>query len=395
MSTPRPGRRTAAARPHRPALTAVLAVLVTALSLPALAVAPARAATGPVMTYRGASVNMANIPATTVPITTTTPVVFDRGTYFLDSVAVGSVGPVVLAGGSRSGTGTVDLTGRSGAVALVAKLYSGKYQVQTVTKWLRVVPLDVWSVPTGYPDASSTGVPDGVRLTPSTDLDVWEAGAVLDGLDVQGCLTVHAPDVTVRNSRITCDSEVLRAVSLVGAPGFVMEDSEIDGGGKAEVAIGWSGYTLRRVDVHGTADGPRLGSAVTVEDSWVHDLVRRDGVHTDAVQSTSGTGIVLRHNTLDPRQAGSGDFLNAAVQLGSETGPQELRDVLVEDNFLNGGTFSVNVSCVATFSDVVFSRNRYGHGNRYGAVIAPRGTGFPTDTWADTGLPVPVQPACT
>ncbi|WP_432534204.1 right-handed parallel beta-helix repeat-containing protein [Kineococcus arenarius] len=380
--------------PARRFLHVLAAALVALLALPAVATAPAAAATGPLMTYQGASVNMANIPATTVPIATTTSVAFDRGTYSIDGVVVGTIGGVTASGAVHTGAGAVELTGRSGTTALVAKLYRGKHQVQTVTKYLRVVPLDLWSVPAGYPDAATTGVPAGVQLVPSTDLDVWEAGAVLDGLDIQGCLTVHAPDVTVRNSRITCDSEQLRAVSLVDAPGFLMEDSEIDGRGRAEVAIGWTGYTLRRVDVHGTADGPRLGSDVTVEDSWVHDLVRRDGVHTDAVQSTSGTGIVVRHNTLDPRTAGSTDFLNAAVQLGSETGAQVLQDVLVEGNFFNGGAYSVNVSCVVNASNVVFSGNRYGHGSRYGAVIAPAGFRFPTDSWADSGLVVPVQPAC-
>ncbi|NAZ85238.1 right-handed parallel beta-helix repeat-containing protein [Kineococcus indalonis] len=376
----------------RPLVAAALLAAVAAA--PALPAPAAQAATTPVMTYQGSSVNMANVPATTVPIALTTSVKFDRGTYLLDGAAVGTLGGVTVNGTSYTGSGTVDLTGRTGSVALVAKLYSGKYQVQTVTKYLRVVPLDTTSIPAGYPDAATTGVPAGVQLTASTDLDVWEAGAVLDGLDIQGCLTVHAPDVTVRNSRITCDSEQLRAVSLVDAPGFVMEDSEIDGRGKAEVAIGWTGYTLRRVEVRGTHDGPRLGDDVTVEDSWVHDLVRADGVHTDGTQSTSGTGILVRHNTFDPRQAGSTDFLNAAVQLGTETGARLLGDVRFEDNFFNGGAYSVNVSCVANFSNVVFTRNRYGHGSRYGAVIAPAGIDFSTDTWADTRLPVPVKPAC-
>ena len=370
------------------------ALLAAVAAAPVLPAPTAQAATAPGMTYQGATVNMANIPATTVPIVLTTSVKFDRGTYSVDGVVVGALDAVTFDGTTYTGTGTADLTGRTGSVALVAKLYSGKYHVQTVTKWLRAVPLDTTSVPAGYPDAATTGVPAGVQLTPSTDLEVWEAGAVLDGLDVQGCLTVRAPDVTVRNSRITCDSEQLRAVSLVDAPGFVMEDSEIDGRGKAEVAIGWSGYTLRRVEVRGTHDGPRLGDGVTIEDSWVHDLVRADGVHTDGAQSTSGAGILVRHNTFDPRQAGSTDFLNAAVQLGSETGAQVLRDARFEDNFFNGGAYSVNVSCVANFADVVFSRNRYGHGSRYGAVIAPAGIDFSTDTWADTGLPVPVKPAC-
>lgn len=216
---------------------------------------------------------------------------------------------------------------------------------------------------------------------------------MLDGLDVQGCLTVHVPGVTVRNSRITCQDATLRAVALTDAPGFVMEDSEIVSDGSAEVAIGWSGYTLRRVEVRGTQDGPRLGDDVTITDSYVHDLVRDPAVHTDALQSTSGARILVRHNTLDPRVQGSEDFLNSAVQLGTETGAKRLESVRFEQNFFNGGSYSVNVSCAANVQDVVFADNQFGHGNRYGAATAPAGVTFTGNRWFDTQHEIAVAPA--
>ena len=378
-----------------------LARIAGAVAAAALAVggvsaaAPAQAAVSPYMTYEGTSLNSANVPAVPgVDVTTLTGVKFDRGTYFVDDVQSGTIGNVALTGNYYAGDGEIDLTGKFGSVKLVAKLYSGKYMVQSVTKYLRAVPVVTTQIPAGFPTAATTGVPAGTTLTPSTDLDVWEAGAVLDGLDVQGCLTVHAPGVVVRNSRITCRDATLRAVSLVDAPGFVMEDSEIVSDGSAEVAIGWSGYTLRRVDVHGTQDGPRLGNDVTVVDSYVHDLVRSEAVHTDGLQSTSGTNIVVRHNTVDPRRAGSDDFLNAAVQLGTETGSQRLENVLFEDNFFNGGTYSVNVKCSANVQGVVFRGNRYGHGNRYGAAVAVPAVTFTEDRWADTGNLIRPAAAC-
>jgi hypothetical protein len=374
--------------------TAVVAATTVAVG-GVSAAAPAQAVVNPYMTYEGTSLNTANVPATAgVGVTTLTGVKFDRGTYFVDDVASGTIGNVALAGNYYAGAGDIDLTGKFGSVKVVAKLYSGKYMVQSVTKYLRAVPIVTTQIPAGFPTEATTGVPAGTTLTPSTDLDVWEAGAVLDGLDVQGCLTVHAPGVVVRNSRITCHDATLRAVSLVDAPGFLMEDSEIVSDGSAEVAVGWSGYTLRRVDVHGTQDGPRLGDDVTVEDSYVHDLVRHDGVHTDAVQSTSGANVVVRHNTLDPRQAGSVDFMNSAVQLGTETGAQRLQDVLFEGNFFNGGSYSVNVKCSANVAGVVFRGNRYGHGNRYGAAVAPSAVTFEEDRWADTGNLVRPVAAC-
>jgi hypothetical protein len=389
-----PSRSTSSRRSSRLARITT-AVAAAALVAGGAAAAPAQAVINPYMTYEGVSVNTANVPAVPdVDITTLTGVKFDRGTYFVDDVQSGTIGNVVPTGGYYAGDGEIDLTGRSGSVKVVAKLYSGKYMVQSVVKYLRAVPVVTTQIPAGFPTAETTGVPDGTTLTPSTDLDVWTAGAVLDGLDVQGCLTVHVPGVVVRNSRITCLDSTLRAVSLVDAPGFVMEDSEIVSDGSAEVAVGWSGYTLRRVDVHGTQDGPRLGDNVTIADSYVHDLVRHDGVHTDGVQSTSGANVVVTHNTLDPRQAGSSDFMNSAVQLGTETGAQRLENVLFEGNFFNGGTYSVNVKCSANVRNVVFRGNRYGHGNRYGAVVAPAAVTFTEDRWVDTGNLVRPVEAC-
>ncbi|MBB2901193.1 hypothetical protein FHR75_001981 [Kineococcus radiotolerans] len=371
------------------------AALLTALGTGAGTVPAAHASSAPVMNYDGTTVNNARIPAASIGIETATGVAFDRGAYFVGTTQVGTLGPVTASGGTYRATGTVDLTGRSGSITLVAKLYKGKYLVQNVYKVLRLVPPAPLGIPAGWPNAATTGVPAGTTLTPAGDVVVTTPGTVLTGLDM-GCLTVRAADVVVRGSRVTCTDGRQLAVALTGAKGFVMEDSEIDGGdGGTENAIGWGGYTLRRVEVRGTQDGPRLGYDVTIADSWIHGLVRHDDVHTDALQSTSGERIVVRHNTLDPRTPGVDDFLNAAVQLGTETGTGRLRNAVFENNFLNGGAFSVNVKCSANIdSSVVFRNNRFGHGSRFGAVIAPGKLRLSGNTYIDNGAAVPVAPAC-
>ena len=388
--------RPAARRPRRSRTLLAAAALVAALGAGAgIGTAPAAQATAsPVMNYDGATVNNARIPAAAIAIETVTPVAFDRAVYSVGSTQVGTIASATSSAGLWRGTGTVDLTGMTGSVTLVAKLYKGKYVVQSVFKVLRLVPPTPVGIPAGWPNAATTGVPAGKVLQRTGDVVVTTPGTVLDGLDM-GCLTVRAANVVVRNSKVTCADARLQAVALQDAKGFVMEDSEIDGRGKAEVATGWSGYTLRRVEVRGTHDGPRLGDDVTIEDSWVHGLVRDPDVHTDALQSTSGERIVVRHNTLDPRTPGVGDFLNAAVQLGTETGAKKLRNAVFERNYFNGGTYSVNVSCTADVDKtVVFRDNRFGHGGKYGAVIAPTGVKLSGNVFADTGAAVPVAKAC-
>ncbi|GAA0310828.1 hypothetical protein [Kineococcus aurantiacus] len=384
-------------RGRRPRAVAVAAALLTSLvaGTTSAAVAPTARAASPVMNYAGSTVNNARIPAGPISIETATAVPFDRGVYSIGTAEVGSLGGVTASGATYRASGTVDLTGRSGSVTLVAKLYKGKYQVQTVYKVLRLVPPVPLGIPAGWPNADTTGVPAGTVLTPVGDVVVTTPGTVLDGLDM-GCLTVRAAGVVVRNSRVTCTDGRQVAVSVSGVKDFVMEDSEIDGGaGASETAIGWGGYTLRRVEVRGSQDGPRLGYDVKVLDSWIHGLVRTGGIHTDALQSTSGERILVRHNTLDPRTPGVDDFLNAAVQLGTETGTGRLRNAVFENNYFNGGTYSVNVSCDANVdTSVVFRNNRFGHGGKYGPVIAPAGVKLSGNKYVDTGAAVPVAPAC-
>ncbi len=228
-------------------------------------------------------------------------------------------------------------------------------------------------IPEGYPGPHNTGVPLGTELQESGSVTASEDGQVVENLDIDGCISVKADDVVIRNVRVRCEHKQ-RAIVVEGSrTGLVVEDSEIDGGGTAQVAIGWGNYTLRRVNVHNIVDGPRLGSGVTVEDSWIHDMVRNDDYHSDALQANGGSGIVVRHNTLVPTDTSTGDVLNAAVQLGAEADSGELTDVTIEDNYLDGGNYTINVRDDDGISEVVLRNNRFGTSARYGPVIAPEG----------------------
>ncbi|WP_166503367.1 hypothetical protein [Modestobacter italicus] len=240
--------------------------------------------------------------------------------------------------------------------------------------------------PASPPGPDDTGVPPGTVLEPSGDLDVTEDGAVVDGLDITGCVVVRADDVTIQNTRIRCaDPDTANVVQVAdGATGLLVQDTEIDGMGTADIGVGWSDYTLRRVEVHRTNDGARLGDDVLIERSWFHDMIRQGELHPDCVQATQGTGITLRGNTFDVPADGSGDLNNAAIMLGSETGKRRLEQVLVVGNWLNGGNYTVNVRQDTHFDDVVFRGNVYGPDSRYGPAQAPAGVVFDGETMSET-----------
>lgn len=171
---------------------------------------------------------------------------------------------------------------------------------------------------------------------------------------------------------------------------MLVEDSEIDGSGEVSAAVGFSGYTLRRLNIYNCIDGPRLASDTVMEDSWVHDLKRTSTSHNDTIQTTGGTNIVIRGNTLDVYNSGTDDVMNAALMMGSTTA-DTLTDVLVEGNYLNGGNYTLNIRPDTDANNIVIRGNRFGPDSRYGPVVRNGLPGVSFDdsnVWHSNGKPV-------
>ncbi|MBX9246315.1 hypothetical protein ICW40_16095, partial [Actinotalea ferrariae] len=58
-----------------------------------------------------------------------------------------------------------------------------------------------------------------------------------------------------------------------------------------------------------------------------------------------------------------------AIMLGSETGTKLSRGVLIENNFLDGGNYTINISSSITAEDVVVRDNVFGSNARYGPIL--------------------------
>jgi nitrous oxidase accessory protein NosD len=187
-------------------------------------------------------------------------------------------------------------------------------------------------------------------------MTVSTAGTVIDGKDISGNVTVNAPNVTIRNSRIHS-----RSTWLVdnNSTGLLIEDSELDGEGSNSMSIGSSNYTLRRVDITGTENGMDIGSPgnVTVEDSYIHDLTTANQAHTDGIQIGQGAAdLTIRHNTITPTSSGSG--ATSAIIMWDEGDPQNTR-VRIENNRLIGTGASRALFCPRqTTSNIYVNNNR-------------------------------------
>jgi hypothetical protein len=198
----------------------------------------------------------------------------------------------------------------------------------------------------GYPDASNTGwqptgaklTTSGVDLTADAEFQILDDGAVIDSKDIRGCVSIKANNVTIKRSRVRCDSYFPIRI-YEGFKNAVIEDTEIDGmnSGTTNAAVGFDNYTLRRANIHSLGEGPHMGGNVLIENSYVHDLASCDICHNDAVQSSGALDVVLRHNTFINDAMGK----NAVVRIATEQG--ESHNFLVENNLLAGGNFAVQV----------------------------------------------------
>lgn len=189
----------------------------------------------------------------------------------------------------------------------------------------------------GLPNESNTGVPPGTTLTPSGSMTITTAGAVISGREITGSVTVDAPNVTIRNSRIVSnDFMAIRSNST----GLVVEDSEIldgpdSGQNNCHNGIGFGGFTVRRTEISGCENAADVGeNNVVFADNYVHDLdtegpshVWGNTPHTDGIQG-NGSNVTISHNWLDPTP---GDDANAVI-----FAPGGSNNYVIEDNYIDG-----------------------------------------------------------
>ncbi len=216
------------------------------------------------------------------------------------------------------------------------------------------------------PGAGNTGVPPGTQLTSTGGMRITQANTVVDAKDISGSVVIEADNVTIRRSKIHGDAGDDYAV-YVRSGSVRVVDSEISG---AQNGIAGDSWSASRVNIHGlTDDGVKLGSNVTLEDSWIHDLTPSADSHSDGGQMQSGVrNLVVDHNTID---MGTGRS-NSALFLAPDLGPSSPGPVSIRGNWLNGGNYTLY--CVdggdgRYFVDnISITSNRFGPDSQYGPV---------------------------
>jgi hypothetical protein len=258
----------------------------------------------------------------------------------------------------------------------------------------------------GYPSAATTGYPHGlagdprrpVTLTPYTGpMTITAAGTVIDGKDITGQVAIRAHNVVIRNSRIRT-SNTGAIDTRDNGNNLLVEDTELDGQGRDASAgglalVGYTGYTLRRVNAHGSGDILRTDGVAAVYDSWLHDPSGAGSAHDDVIQSTNATSIRIVHNRLENQHTQT-----SCILLKADLGP--ISDVVVDGNLLNGGGYTFYwYDANYRISNGRVTHNRFQRapqgfwpkGGYYGpnATQAQTAPVWTDNAWYDTGAQIP------
>jgi hypothetical protein len=186
----------------------------------------------------------------------------------------------------------------------------------------------------GFPDATNTGA-NCSSLTPSGSITVTTNGAVVEGKNISGSITIQASDVTIRNDCVT--SSGIYPVRFVSGSNLTVEDTTITGrGGGCARAVEPAGgsTTMDRLNISGCEDGIQMYDHDVLENSYIHDLAFFGGSHNDGVQQNGGHDDVVKHNTIfNPHNQTS--CVNFTTDFGG------ISDITITGNLLNGGNYTV------------------------------------------------------
>jgi hypothetical protein len=241
-----------------------------------------------------------------------------------------------------------------------------------------------------WPGSSNTGV-TGTLLTPHPgDLHVTTANTTVSNLSVSGSVYIEADNVTLHNVKVVSNlAYVVR--QMPGTSGLIVEDSEIAGSeDNSGIFEEGDSITVRRCNIHDLADGinPAGGNA-TIVDNYIHDLDPNSASANGIYLPGGESHVTIRHNTIENKSG------NGAVQVFTDYGSEV--DILVDNNLLAGGSWTVRGGTGAGSQQIRFTNNHFSrvyfeNGGSYGPATAfdahAAGNVWSGNVWDDTGAPV-------
>jgi hypothetical protein len=233
-----------------------------------------------------------------------------------------------------------------------------------------------------FPDATCTGVPSGTSLTSYSGANpVTTNGTVIDSKTITTTLDVRATGVVVKNSLFQGGNVDTTQAGGTGA--VTVQDSTIDCdrsiSSAAGTAFNGDHITALRVNVFDCENGS-FGGNSSFTDSFIHDLYQCSTAaacdaggagepHTDGLQIDPAQNVTIQHNTIQGwtspcRDASTFSLTNgacngtSAVILCENAGCATPHDVLVTQNLLSGGSYSMGCPTIAS-TNISVTSNRF------------------------------------
>lgn len=205
----------------------------------------------------------------------------------------------------------------------------------------------------GYPNADNTGPTTAPVITLQGNQTFGIAGQVVEGVRIDGCVGVTAPDVVLRNVIVNCTGYI---GVLSSSTGLQIVDSTVTcGGTPGSHGVTRTNVSLLRVEIYGCENGLSIGPNVSVVDSWIHDLYDGGDAHTDGAQfDQDAANIAFVHNTIDARGS-----TTSALIMWDEGDPQN-HDVTITGNLLAGGSYTLYCGRSGAAVEVRIVGNRFG-----------------------------------
>ena len=203
---------------------------------------------------------------------------------------------------------------------------------------------------------------NGTDLTRSDgNQDFSRPDQVITNRDIRGCVTVSAPGVVIKDSKISCPSGY--AIDYEGKSGgrpLTLQDVTISCNGSAgSSGVGEYYVKVIRADISGCENGFDADHDVSVQDSYIHDLVEPMDCHcephTDGMQSSASSNLDVEHNVMYADHEPSGNAAGGTSAL--IMGVDGAHNSTIRHNLLAGGAYTLYCPRDGAISDFVVDAN--------------------------------------
>jgi hypothetical protein len=282
-------------------------------------------------------------------------------------IVVGIIGSVLVftkAAGSVVSTETESGTKSTQATQVTDATASGSQAVKFTapsssgTDFCSTSP----ALPSVKPTPSNTGVPAGTVLTPSGDINVTTAGAVINAKDISGDIVISANNVTIKNSKIHSDGSGYWTIKTSGSyTGTKLINNEIYSDNGGYIGVYLEDAFICGNYVHSFENGMTLGNNVMVQANYIDRLKgNQAGAHYDGIEIYDGGNSKYWGNNILMTDA-NGNWLTETGALNLTAWNTNIDNVEMNGNWLGGGSYTLYVDEQNGFqaTNVKITNNRF------------------------------------